>query len=184
VTTSSNLPALIDAEMTLAKALAHSELLPKAYRQKPANVLWAISLGRALGLEPAIALTAVQVIDGQPSLSAQAQAALVRRAGHKLRVTGDDTEAVAVLIRTDDPGYEHTARWTIERARAAGLAGRGAWRTYPAAMLQARAITEVVRAAASDVLLGISYTTVEELGHDDPHEVFDVDPDTGEILPT
>lgn len=180
-----NLPAVIGAEMDLARALAHSELIPKAYRQKPANVLLAINLGRALGLEPAIALTAVQVIDGQPSLSAQAQAALVRRAGHKLRVTGDDTEATAILIRSDDPGYEHKATWTMDRAKTAGLAGRGAWRTYPAAMLQARATTEVVRMAASDVLLGVAYTA-EELGHDNDvteADVLDVDPDTGEILP-
>lgn len=182
---SSNLPALVDSEMRLAKALATSELVPRAYRGKPANVLLAINLGRSLGLEPAVALTSVQVIDGQPSLSAQAQAALVRRAGHKLRIVGDDTTATATIIRSDDPEYEHKATWTIDRATKAGLAGRGAWRTYPAAMLAARAITEVVRLAASDVLLGVAYTA-EELApaaDTEPDEdVLVVDPETGEVI--
>jgi hypothetical protein len=160
-----NLPDKIQAEMTLAKALAASTLVPRDFRGQPANILLAVSMGNALGLEPAIALTGIKVIDGQPSLSAQLQAALVRRAGHKLRVTYGEGSATAVLIRKDDPGYEHKSVWTIERAARAGLTGKGAWRSYPEAMLGNRAITEVVRLAASDVLLGFAYTE-EELGAD------------------
>lgn len=178
-----NLPAVIESQMALAKALATSSLVPRDYRNQPSNVLMAISMGHALGLEPAIALTGIKVIDGTPSLSAQLQAALVRRAGHKLRVTHKDGTATAVLIRRDDPEHEHVAVWTMERAQRAGLAGKGAWRTYPEAMLSARALTEVIRMAASDVLLGIAYTA-EELGADpspDPAAIT-VDAETGEII--
>lgn len=164
-----NLPDVISAEMQYAKALASSDLVPRAYRNQPANVLLAVSMGRALGLEPAISLTGIQVIDGQPSLSAQLQSALVRRAGHKLRIEQGDGEATAILIRRDDPAHEHRSTWTLERAKQAGLLSRGAWRTYPEAMLTARAITEVVRIAASDVLLGLAYTA-EELGADPDDE--------------
>ena len=169
-------PATIPDQMRLAQALARSELVPRAYRGKPANILLAINLGRSLGLEPAVALTAVQVIEGQASLSAQAQAALVRRAGHKLRITGDDEKGEAVLIRSDDPDYEHKSVWTMERAKRAGLTGKGAWRQYPAAMLMARATTEVIRMAASDVLLGACYTP-EELGRDNPENVLEIEAD-------
>lgn len=97
----------------------------------------------------------------------------MRRAGHKLRVTGseDGRSATAVLIRRDDPDYEHKATWTMGRATAAGLAGKGAWRQYPQSMLMNRAITEAVRMAASDVLLGVVYDP-EELGSEpEPAEV-------------
>ena len=166
-----NLPATtseseLSAQISYAKALSQSDLLPREFRGKPANVLVAIGYGQALGLSPMIALNGIAVIGGKPSLSAQLQSALVRRAGHKLHVKGDDTTATATLTRSDDPETEHTSTWTMDRAKRAGLAQGGAWKTYPESMLAARAITEVIRNAASDVLLGIAYTP-EELGHDD-----------------
>lgn len=190
--TTSNLPAIVEAEKERARALATSPLLPPSLRKNPGSIMLIVGLGEALGLAPAVALTSIQVIDGQPSLSAQAQAALVRRAGHKLRVTvaEDGQAATAVLIRSDDPDYKHASTWTMQRAEAAGLAGRGAWRQYPQAMLMNRATTEVIRMAASDVLLGAAYTpdelggTIEaqpvEAAHD--VEVIEVDADTGEVL--
>lgn len=175
----SHLPANVEAEMALAKALSASSLVPRDYRGQPANVLLAVSMGNALGLEPAIALTGIRVIDGQPSLSAQLQAALVRKAGHKLRISIESGSVTATVIRKDDPDHEHSAVWTMDRARRAGLADRGAWRTYPEAMLMARAITEVVRMAASDVLLGLSYTE-EELGAEPTRvEAIQIDATTG-----
>ncbi len=158
---STNLPARLDAEMTFAKALSSSDLVPRAFRGKPANVLLAINLGHSLGLAPATALTTIHIIDGQPSMSAQLQAALVRRAGHRLRIHRHDGAVTAVLIRSDDPDYEHTATWDMARAEAAGLAGRGAWRQYPEAMLTNRAITEVIRIGASDIVLGAAYDPEE-----------------------
>jgi hypothetical protein len=156
-----NLPDKIQSEMAMARALATSSLVPKDFRGQPANILLAIGLGNALGIEPAVALTEIKVIDGTPSLSAHLQAALVRRAGHKLRIERGKDSATAIVIRKDDPGHEHKATWTMERAKQAGLAGRGAWRAYPEAMLVNRAITEVIRFAASDVLMGVAYDPEE-----------------------
>jgi hypothetical protein len=103
------------------------------------------------------------VIDGKPSASADLIASLVRRAGHKLRVSGDDTHAVAQIIRADDPDFTYEARWDLDKARQAGLLGKGTWKNYPAALLRSRAITEVARMGASDALYGVIYTP-EELG--------------------
>lgn len=178
-----NLPEKIAAEMQLARALASSNLVPKDFRGQPANILLAVNLGTALGIEPAVALTEIQIIDGKPTLSAHLQAALVRRAGHKLRIEQKKDQATATLIRTDDPDHEHRATWTMKRAEHAGLAGRGAWRTYPEAMLVARAVTEVIRLAASDVLIGIAYTAEELAPESSEHTTpMVVDVVTGEIL--
>ena len=152
--------------MEYAKALAPSDLLPKQYRGNPANVLIAIEYGRALGLEPMAAIQGVHIVEGKPTASAQLIGALVRNAGHRLRVQGDDTGAVAVIVRADDPEFEFRAEWTMDRAKTAGLAGKSVWRQYPAAMLKARAITEVARDACPEILSGVAYTA-EELGHDD-----------------
>lgn len=150
-------------KITYAKALADSNLLPTQYRKQPANLLFALEYAEALGVSPINAITSIHVIEGKPSASADLIASLVRRAGHRLRVSGDDTYALAQIIRADDPEFTFESRWTIEKARAAGLAGKAVWKNYPGAMLRARAITEVARSAAPDALFGVIYTP-EELG--------------------
>lgn len=158
------------AEMDYARAIAPAALLPAAYRGKPADVLIAVGLGRAIGIAPAQALYEIYVVNGRPSPSANLMAALVRRAGHKLRIDGDATTCTATLIRADDPGHPFTATWTIEQARAAQLAGKDTWKQYPAAMLRARAVTEVVRMGASEAVLGMEYSA-EEMRDVEPPDV-------------
>ncbi|HUX69108.1 MAG TPA: hypothetical protein VMV41_01205 [Cellulomonadaceae bacterium] len=150
-------------KMQYAKALATASLLPKAYQNNPGNLLFALEYAEALGVAPINAITSIHVIDGKPSASADLIAGLVRRAGHRLRVEGDDTYAVAQLIRADDPDYTYEARWDLDKARTAGLLGKGTWKNYPGALLRSRAITEVARMGASDALFGVIYTP-EELG--------------------
>lgn len=167
----------LDQQINYAKAMAVSNLLPVAYQNHPENVLVALEQGRALGIAPIQAMNQINVIKGKPALSADLIAALVRRAGHRLRVEGDDTYAQATVIRADDPDYiPKPVRWDMERAKRAGLLGNPSWQKYPAAMLRARAISEAARAWANDALYGFIYTP-EEL---DNNWVPDSDPDTGE----
>ncbi len=148
-----------------AKTLAVANLLPKAFQNNPGNLLFAVEYADALGISRINAITSIHVIEGKPSASADLIAALVRRAGHILRVQGDDTHALAELIRADDETFTYSAEWTLDKAKAAGLTGKGVWKNYPAAMLRSRAITEVARMGASEALLGLIYTP-EELGAD------------------
>jgi hypothetical protein len=155
--------ASLPEKMQYAKALAESGMLPNQYRKQPANLLYALEYAESLGLHPMAAITGIHVIEGKPSASAALISALVRRAGHKLRVRGTDTEAVAQIVRADDPDYTFEVRWTMARAEQAGLARKQVWKNYPAAMLKARAITEVARDACEEALSGMHYTP-EELG--------------------
>lgn len=171
----------LDQQINYAKAMAVSNLLPVAYQNHPENVLVALEQGRALGIAPIQAMNQINVIKGKPALSADLIAALVRRAGHRLRVEGDDTYAQATVIRADDPDYiPKPVRWDMERAKRAGLLGNPSWQKYPAAMLRARAISEAARAWANDALYGFIYTP-EEL---DNNWLPDSDPDTGEPVHT
>jgi hypothetical protein len=156
-------PDVLAAKVNYAERLAHAGLLPKAYQRQPANILLMLEQAQALGISLPAALNGVHVIDGKPTISAGLMSALVRRAGHKLRVTGDDTQAVAEIVRADDPDFTFRSVWTLDRAKKAGLAGKGSWGKYPAAMLKARAISEVCRDACEEALSGVHYTA-EELG--------------------
>lgn len=165
-------PEPLADRMMYAKALAEANLLPPAYRKQPANVLLAMEYGDALGLSPIAAIQGVHIIDGKPSASAQLIGALVRRAGHRLRVvvSQDGTGAKATIVRSDDPDFTFEAVWTMDRAKAAGLLGKGTWAAYPTNLLKARAITEVARDACPEALSGVAYTA-EELGGDTPELV-------------
>lgn len=155
--------AALAEKIEWAKFMQTANLLPRDYRNNPGNLLFAAEYADTLGVSRINAITSIHVIEGKPSASAELIAGLVRRAGHKLRVTGDDTQCIAQIIRSDDPDFTYEARWDARKAQAAGLWGRGNWSKYPGAMLRSRAITEVARMAASDVLFGVVYTP-EELG--------------------
>ena len=162
--------AALPAKIAYARELANSGLLPAAYRRQPGNILYAVEYGEMLGLAPMAAITGVHVIEGKPTASAGLISALVRRAGHKLRVTGDGTKATCQIVRADDPDFTFEVTWTLKRdnsnnpsAEAAGLLGKSVWKQYPASMLKSRAITQCARDACEEALFGLHYTP-EELG--------------------
>lgn len=150
-------------QMDYAAAVSKAGILPRAYQGNPGSVLIAMGLGSAMGLSPAESLYRIHVIEGKPSASAELIAANVRRAGHRLRVSGDARSATVTIIRADDPEFPFEVTWKIEDAQRAGLTGKGVWKSYPAAMLKARAITECARTACPEALYGVVYTD-EELG--------------------
>ncbi|MER5785779.1 hypothetical protein ABT104_29290 [Streptomyces mobaraensis] len=153
----------VEAKLDYCRAFAASGLLPRQYRQQPANLLYAVEFAESLGLHPMVAITGVHVIEGKPTASSALISALVRRAGHRLRVKGDATSATAQIIRADDPDWVFEVTFTIEDARRAGLLGKDVWKKYPASMLKARALSAVARDACEEALFGVHYTP-EELG--------------------
>ncbi|MFL1444026.1 recombinase family protein [Nocardiopsis protaetiae] len=174
--------ATLEAKIEYTRQLAHADMLPSQYRQKPANLLFAIEYAEMLGLSPMAAITGIHVIEGRPSASANLITDLVRRAGHRLRVRVEYDQrglpaAVAQIVRHDDTEWTFEARWDMDRAVRAGLVrindgkpvardskGRALpWEKFPEAMLKARAITEVAREACAEALSGVGYTP-EELG--------------------
>jgi hypothetical protein len=155
--------ASITEKITYAQHLAQSGLLPRSYQRNPANVLFAVEYGAMLGLPPMAAINGIHVIEGKPTASSALMSALVRRAGHRLRVTGNDEKATVQIVRRDDPDFTFESVWTLDRAKQAGLVGKDVWKKYPAAMLKARAISECARDACEEALAGVHYTA-EELG--------------------
>lgn len=155
--------------------LAPSTILPTAYRGSAANAFVAAETGAALGLEPLQALASIAVINGRATLSSDLMAAVIRRAGHTLRIVENSPESVtATLIRADDKKFEFTVTWDKDKATKAGLWGqRGPWSQYPTQMLRARAITEVARQGASEALMGMIYS---------PEDFGATITDTGEVI--
>jgi len=179
-----NTPALVtttEASLTFADQMEFARvvttgeqrgsILPEQYRNNPANVLVAVGLGQSMGLSPAESLYRISVIKGKPAAGAELIAANVRKAGHKLRVRGDDQSCTATIIRADDPDYEFTVTRDMAWAQRMGLSSNDNYRKQPGTMLQWRAITAVARLACPEALYGVTYT---------PDEVAESEPQRGQ----
>jgi hypothetical protein len=181
-------PELWGHMQRIAYDLAGSNLVKAALRGKPDDVLLVLLYGRDLGLSPTTALAKIHVIEGLPSLSAEMQAALIRRAGHRLdgTIVRDDKQrpvAAEVSGVRADSGEAMSADFTISDAVAAGLctiddelpngvrarSNNGGkpkpWEAHTSDMLWARAVSRLARRLFPDVLSGVTYTP-EELAPD------------------
>lgn len=159
-------PSLAE-QMQFARAVTEGgralSILPDAYKENPANVLIAVGLGASMGLSPAESLYRISVIKGKPTAGAELIAANVRKAGHRLRVRGDETTCTATIVRADDPDYEFSVTRDLAWAQRMGLASNDNYRKQAGTMLQWRAITAVARLACPEALYGVTYTPDEML---------------------
>lgn len=136
-------------------------------RPNPGAVLYMLETAAMLGVNPMVGLTNIHIIEGKPSLSANLQSALVREAGHRLRVwtegSGANLKAICEIVRSDDPDFAFRVEWGAEESKAAGVDNKDNWKKYRRSMLKARSITECVREACPEVLMGATYSP-DELG--------------------
>ena len=151
----------------MAQRIANTEMVPAGLRGRPDAVLAVALYGEAVGIHPMIALQQISFIAGKPVPSAELQRSLILAAGHRLDVV-EMTNARAVVHGTRTDGSELTVTFTLEDAQRAGLVKKGgAWTTYPAAMLHARATSQLARALFPDAIGGMSYLA-EELDNGRP----------------
>jgi hypothetical protein len=145
----------------IATALATTSFVPKSMQGKPDEITGAILAGRELGLPPMTALSTIHVIEGRPTMSANALRGLAMAAGVVFEtISASDTR---VQMRAKAPGQNAWTEvdWPIERARKMGLTNKSNWTKMPQAMLIARATSELCRLVAANVLLGMPYSTEE-----------------------
>ena len=101
-------------------------------------------IAQAEGMHPAKAAQEYHVIQGKPSLKSDAMLARFQAAGGKVNwVTMEDEKVVAEFSHPS--GGSITIDWDMDRAKRAGLGGKGTWKQYPRQMLSARVISEGIR---------------------------------------
>lgn len=161
--------------MEFARLMASSDMVPKDYKGKPANVIVAVQMGQELGLNPMQALQNIAVINGRPCLWGDAVLAIVKSHPKCRGVleTYDEQQQAATCVIKRQGNPDTVATFGVEDAKAAGLWGKqGPWTQYPKRMLKMRARSFACRDAFPDALRGIS--SAEEMA-----DV--VDAKTGEV---
>lgn len=147
-TPTKNTIALAEAPFTYEtlRAIARTEFVPKGLRGNVPAILAAVMAGREMGLPPMEAIRCIDMIDGNPTPSAELLLRLIREKGHRVRLDHQDAEKVVITgIRHEDRDDTMTVQFTMDMARRANLAGKNNWKNYPEAMLFWRCVTMLAR---------------------------------------
>lgn len=130
-----------------------------------------IAAGAEYGLPPVVSMTGINVIKGRVTLSANVMAAIMKRAGYKLKTRFDGEQSCVITVIDPDGEELGESSFSMDDARKAGLGGDN-WRKFPRNMLFARAVSNAARWFAPEVLTGA--ITPEELGEVEEPPVVEV----------
>lgn len=142
----------------MAEAVAKSQL----FGMKTAEQALALMLvAQAEGLHPATAARDYHIIQGRPTLKADAMLARFQQNGGVVEwVEYTDTKVSAKFSHHVNSPAPVLVEWTFEQAKKIGLTGKDNWKNYPRAMLRARVVSEGIRTVFPAVAVGV-YTPEE-----------------------
>lgn len=152
-------PRTLTEAMDFAKLMAESELVPKNFRGKPADVLIAVQMGAEMGLAPIAAIQNIAVINGKPGIYGDAGKAILLANGciieeDDIAIVQKNAAARCKITRRGRPPVERT--FSLENAKTAGLWGKdGPWKAYPWRQMAWRAFWFAARDSAADLLKGL-----------------------------
>lgn len=146
---------------TLAERICRTPFAPKDFQGKPEAAAVAILHGKSLGLDPLASMSSIFVVSGRPGLYSRAMHAIVMAAGHEVWVESEAPNEVVAKGRRRGSDQITTSTWTSQRAKLAGYDSNKKYITEPIAMLRARALGDVCRVVAPDVLSGLAYNEAD-----------------------
>lgn len=125
----------------------------------PEQALLVLMAGRDFGMSAMASLRSFHIVEGKPTLSAQAMMGrcLEHPSCKLFRVVQSQCTAERAVVQVQRHGWPEpeTYSWTIEDAKRAGLAGRQNWSKYPREMLINRCIAEAARFTWPEVMAGV-----------------------------
>lgn len=154
------------ASVTFAALMNSGTSLLPASVQTVGDAVVAAAFGRRFGMDPMSSIYNIHVIEGRPTLRADAIVGLCKARRDLCRyfhlVESSDKVATYETLREGDPGPTKMS-FTYAEAEQAGLtkptrSGKESnWKRFPAAMCRARASTALARAVYPDLVGGIYY---------------------------
>jgi hypothetical protein len=145
--------------LAYCKQLSESQLVPKSFQGRPADIVIAWRMGLRLGLDEFASMNSLAVINGRPTLWGDSMLGIcqARSDWAGMSVTWSGTECtVTVKRRHHSEVCEYQGTFSEAAAKTAGLLGKaGPWTQYPRRMIELRARAFALRAAYADALCGL-----------------------------
>lgn len=159
--------------ITLGNVLAASGFFSDSKQGAQAAVK--VMAGQELGFGPIASMTGIYIVKGRVTLSANLMGAAIKRhPNYTFRVT-EHTAEVCTIQFVEDGEVIGTSSFSMDDAKAAGLAGSETYRKFPKNMLYARALSNGAKWYCPDVFGGGPIYTPDELGEE-------IDGETGEVV--
>lgn len=154
--------------LVLGQAMVAAKIAPDGVNEQQAAIIAMQAVD--LGIPPMQAFSYIAVIKGKPFLMSRMVGALVERSG-KGHIEDVDVSPTAATVRAIRQGRAPlTVTITMQQAQAAGWANNTMYKSHPANMLRARAVTTAGWRVFPDVLSGMD---IAEEGSD----LYIVDPE-------
>ena len=173
------MPKNLNEAMRMAEVIAGSRLFGC---KTPEEAFSLMLLADAEGLHPAAAARDYHIIEGKPSLKADAMLARYHAAGGKVEWVERTDQRVAANFTHASSGAV-PIEWTWDRASKVksynrkkqaweSLTDKQVWKNYPCQMLTARTISEGVRVSFPAIVAGV-YTPeeVQDFGDEPPKDM-------------
>jgi hypothetical protein len=134
-----------------------------------------VMAGQELGFGPIASMTGIYIVKGRVTLSANLMAAAIKRHPNYTFRVREHTATVCTIDFVEMGEVVGTSTFTMDDAKAAGLAGSETYKKFPKNMLYARALSNGAKWYCPDVFGGGPAYTPDELGAE-------VDGETGEMV--
>ena len=151
--------------MKMAEMLAQSTIIPETYRRRPENCFIALDMASRMGLSPMIVMQNLYIIQGKPSFSGSAIAAMINASSKFEDVElvyvgeeGKDSWGAYVTGTRRTSGKQikgGTVTLAISKKEGWYQKGGSKWQTMPEIMLAYRAYTWFGRVHAPELLMGL-----------------------------
>lgn len=149
----------LDDLMRFSKAMSKSGMFSSI--QDEFQALSVIEMGREIGLKPIVSLQTIAVIKGRLCIYTQALAALAMENGVRFEIIKKDVDGCTVKLSREGQEGTHTASFTRDDAKRAGLLGKDNYMNYPEDMFYWRAMSRGIKVFDPGLALGLS--TAEEM---------------------
>lgn len=150
-------PASATEAWNLARYYGESKLVPKGL-DSIADIFVTIAAGRDFGWSPMQSMRGIYVVEGKPSLSADAMVGIAKGSGlcEYFRLVQSDAKiATYETKRKGDPEPVRMS-FTIEEAMHAKLLDKKSpWQTYPARMLRNRCKSSLCKEVYEELFFGV-----------------------------
>jgi hypothetical protein len=163
----------VQEQIEYAKFLIDSKLISFG---SPESAVMAFNMGKALGIDYAVAATYLYPVNGKITLSVHLASALARKAGVDWEIVKDgepikDQNGQVIDVVTEIKFYrynnklkrviENTIKYTYQDAAKAGYLTKDNWKRMLREMLRSRCLIGGIRFVASDCIMGVFYEASE-----------------------